>query len=304
MIIKTEKLLKMLYLLLENEKLSAQVLAEKLEVSARTVFRYVDSLSEAGFPIYVLKGRNGGIALLPQFKINNTLVNKDEQVDILASLQSLRALNADDSKTLDKLSVVFKQDPISWVKVDPNGWNNQGDSKNDIGILREAILRGKFVMFNYINAKNEYQTRLVYPYQVIFKDKAWYLEGYSIERMDQRIFKLIRMDDLQLAQGAPKEIKGHKPWLDAKLEQMKLGNQIEVELKFSQNLKYRIFEEFPRNDIRETEAGEFVVKTMLHDSPEWLLNYLLSFGTDLKVLAPTDLQAKMKIKISQMLEKY
>lgn len=300
---KSEKLLKMIYLLLENEKLSAQILAEKLEVSVRTIFRYVDSLTEAGFPVYVLKGRNGGIAMLPQFKLNSALVNKEEQRDILASLQSLQALNIADGTTLKKLSTLFQQDPISWLQIDPTDWNQVNDQQNSLAVLRSSILQKRLVKFNYINSKNEYRKRLVFPYQVLFKDRAWYLQGYSIERKGARIFKLARMDQLKLVENDPKTIDQSEPWKDVELTPTQLNEKISVELLFDTSLKYRIYEEFNHQDIVEQSDGSYLVKCTMFDS-EWLTTYLLSFGSHLKIKSPMFLKKRIRQELEKMLENY
>lgn len=299
---KSEKLLQMLYLLLENNKMSAQELADKLEVSVRTIFRYVDSLTESGFPVYVLKGRNGGIAILPEFKVNRALVNKEEQIDILSSLQSLRTMNADDGQALEKLSAVFDQKPIPWLKIDPTAWSQNSLRQENIGLLRRAVLRKKFVEFNYINSKNEYRQRLVYPQQVIFKDKAWYLIGYSIEGQGMRIFKLTRMDQLQLAKNPPNST-GQQPWLSEQTDsQIKLNNQA-VELRFDATLQYRIYEEFNHEQVTKEEDGSFLVKTKLN-TDDWLIAYLLSFGSHLRILKPESLKQQVKAELQKTLANY
>jgi Predicted transcriptional regulator len=292
----------MLYLLLDNDKLSAQVLSERLEVSVRTVFRYVDSLSEAGFPVYVLKGRNGGIAILPQFKVNNTIVNKSEQVDILASLQSLRALKADDGQALEKLSAVFDQNPIPWLKIDPTDWSQENDHEQNFALLRQAILHKRFVRFVYINAKNETNSRLVYPIQVLFKAKAWYLTGYSMEKQSMRIFKLTRIDQLQEAK-TPVMSDGSKPWLSGNDRHDDLVENVKVELLFDETLKYRIYEEFPKKEITKTDAGKYLVRSQMNDD-SWLINYLLSFGSHLQVLKPENLRSKFKQELQRILANY
>lgn len=300
---KSEKLLRMLYLLLENNKLSAQILADKLDVSVRTIFRYVDSLTEAGFPVYVLKGRNGGIAILPEFKVDHALVNKAEQVDILSSLQSLRTMNADDGNALEKLSAVFDQKPIPWLKIDPTIWSKDVVHQENIALLRRAILEKKFVEFNYINAKNEYRQRLVYPHQVLFKDRAWYLVGYAIESQGMRIFKLTRMDQLQFAKNAPESKTGQEPWLEEQPDsQIKPNNQA-VELLFDATLQYRIFEEFNHSHITQQTDGSFLVETEL-DNDEWLITYLLSFGSHLRVQKPESLRQQVKAELQKTLANY
>jgi Predicted transcriptional regulator len=280
----------MLYLLLENEKIPTPKLAIKLGVSVRTVFRYVESLSQAGFPVYVLKGRNGGVALLPEFKLNNVLVDKDEQTNILASLQSMKTFNLSDDETLSKLSSIFKEDPISWIKIDPTAWSRNEDYKKDFAILRQAILQSQFIVFKYINAQNEISNRLVYPYYVVFKDHAWYLKGYSMERKASRTFKLVRMSNLRVSATPDNK---EKPWLNNQDGQYHLDKMIKVKLLIDHTLKYRIYEEFSKNEVLEQDSGNFIVTTELEDD-SWLMTYLISYGSHLRVIEPLSLKNKVK----------
>ena len=83
------RLFEMVYLLLERGKMSATELAERFEVSVRTVYRDVDALSAVGVPVYALPGRNGGVALMEQYVLSKTALSDREQEQLLASLKSL-----------------------------------------------------------------------------------------------------------------------------------------------------------------------------------------------------------------------
>ncbi|CAJ2232758.1 hypothetical protein CPBBRM18_IMEEAPEM_01122 [Companilactobacillus paralimentarius] len=278
----------------------ASKLAVNLNVSVRTIFRYVESLSRAGFPVYVLKGRAGGIALLPQFKMDNVLVDNDEQINILASLQSMDTFNISDDETLKKLSAVFKKDPISWVKIDPTVWSRSLAHKKNLAILRQGILQSRFISFKYINAQNEISVRLVYPYYVMFKDRAWYLKGYSMERKATRTFKLVRMSDLRLNKAPNSK---EKPWLNIQDEQYNSSEMIKVKLLLDHTLKYRIYEEFLKNEVVEQTSGDFIVTTELKND-DWLITYLISYGSHLKIIEPSFLKNKIKQEIKKMLINY
>ena len=96
------RLFKIVYYLLDNGKATAPDLAEKLEVSVRTIYRDIDSLSNAGIPIYAEAGRNGGIYLKHEFVLDKAVLSKEEKKEILTALQSINIAqnNSTDSETL------------------------------------------------------------------------------------------------------------------------------------------------------------------------------------------------------------
>lgn len=299
---KSSRLFQMVYLLMSNQKLSAKFLADKLEVSVRTVYRYVDSLSEAGVPIYASQGRNGGISLLPQFRMNSTLVSEDEQTDILSSLQSLVGVGQSDQETLDKLSAVFQKKPISWIEIDPSNWSNSREQQSTLAMIKQAILKSELLTFDYLNSKNEELSRKVYPYQVIFKDKAWYLKGYSVERKDWRLFKLNRMHETAIASTELKSQQPSAPVIQQQDDQQKAGT-IPLTLKINAKIRYRIFEEFTQAQISKSDDNHYLVNCLV-DEGEWLDGYLLSFGKYLRVLSPDKIQKRLKKELKSMLDQY
>ena len=299
---KSNRLFQMVYLLMSNEKMPAKLLADRLEVSVRTVYRYIDNLSEAGIPIYASQGRNGGISLLPQFRMNSTLVSEDEQINILSSLQSLVGVGQSDQETLDKLSAVFQKEPISWIEIDPSNWSNSQEQKLTLALIKQAIFQSELLTFNYLNAKNEYLSRKVYPSQVIFKDKAWYLKGYSMERKDWRLFKLTRMHETAIVSVESKSQRT-AVLIMAQQEDKKITNSLSLTLKINAKMSYRIFEEFTQDQISKIDDNYYLVNCLTNDG-EWLDSYLLSFGKYLQVLSPTIIQNRLKKELKSMLDNY
>lgn len=297
---KSEKLLQMIYLLLGHERLSATALGQRLGVSVRTVYRYVETLSIAGIPVYTTQGRHGGIALLPEFQVNKALLTKKEQTDILAALQSLQTLNVGERGVVDKLAGIFKQTPVSWLVIDPTAWRQDATQQTSLRLLRGAILQSQFVQFDYLNAKNEEAHRWVYPYHVVFKNHAWYLHGYAYERRAVRLFKLTRVQRLTLA---PTPTDTAAPWRQQRDIPLTAQQTIHVQLWVDQRVKYRLYEEFPASAIQETATGDFQITSDLNDD-EWLLTYLLSFGHRLRVLAPQRLRQRLKTELEKTLANY
>ncbi|WP_317437601.1 HTH domain-containing protein [Thomasclavelia spiroformis] len=86
---KESRLFRIIYHLMENGKSTAPELAEKLEVSVRTVYRDIDIISSAGVPIYVTTGRNGGIQIADSFVLDRLLLSDKEKEDIITALRSV-----------------------------------------------------------------------------------------------------------------------------------------------------------------------------------------------------------------------
>ena len=93
------RLFEIVYLLLEKKQITAKELAEHCEVSTRTIYRDVETLSGAGIPIYMTKGKGGGISLLPEFVLNKTVITEAERADILSSLHAMHAVDLQEAGT-------------------------------------------------------------------------------------------------------------------------------------------------------------------------------------------------------------
>ena len=76
------RLFEMIYILLNKETMTAKAFAEHFEVSQRTIYRDVELLSAVGIPVYMTKGKGGGISLLPDFVLNKTVLTDREKADI------------------------------------------------------------------------------------------------------------------------------------------------------------------------------------------------------------------------------
>ncbi|GIQ71110.1 hypothetical protein XYCOK13_39340 [Xylanibacillus composti] len=83
------RLFAIVYLLLQQPRVTARELAERFEVSVRTIYRDIELLGSAGIPVYMSKGRGGGISLLDHFVLNKSLLTDREQLEILSALQGL-----------------------------------------------------------------------------------------------------------------------------------------------------------------------------------------------------------------------
>ena len=136
------RLLGIIYILMNKETVTARELSERFEVSVRTIYRDVEALSMAGIPVYTSKGKNGGISLTERFVLNKMFVSQKEQQEILAALASLQETGAQkEEETLQKLGEFFKEEPSRWVSIDFSDWS--GRRKELFGQLKDAVLNRK-----------------------------------------------------------------------------------------------------------------------------------------------------------------
>ncbi len=113
------------YILLEKKSVTAQELAERFEVSTRTIYRDIELLSGAGIPIYTVQGKGGGISLLDNFVLDKAIITEEEQEQILLALSSLSETQQKDvGNIFSKLCGLFNKSGTDWIEIDFGYWNN------------------------------------------------------------------------------------------------------------------------------------------------------------------------------------
>lgn len=291
------RLFEIVYILMQKRKTTAKELADRFEVSTRTIYRDIETLSTANIPIYASKGKDGGIGLLDEYVLNKTILSEEEQNQILFALQGMRKVKEQDEKDiLEKLSILFNKKINDWIKIDFSNWGNIQEEQFDI--IKSAILNKQLIQFTYYNSNGEESERIVEPLQIWFKDKSWYLVSYCKLKQDYRIFKIARIKDIKILQEhfereLPKEEKNEK-------HNFKM---IELELEINKAMTYRVYDEFESKEITKKENGNFIIKVKYPEN-EWIYGYILSFGEYAKVLNPGYAKNIIKDKLQKTLKNY
>lgn len=287
---KNDRLFQMIYLLLDKERMSAPELAERLEVSVRTVYRDVEALSMAGVPIYASPGKGGGISLLPGYRFDKTLLSDEEQNQLIFAVQSLRAADQQVDQLMDKLGSAFQKPKVDWIAVDFSRWGLQRTDTERFELLKTAILGKRMVEITYCGTSGEMTKRCIHPLRLIYKDKNWYLQAYCLQADDFRLFKMGRIVALNSTdQSFVKDYTEDIPPVETQAPPFSV---VHLQLRFSQRIAFRIYDEFDRNSIIQEPDGSLLVKA---DFPmdAWVVSYLVSFGTDVEVLAPIALKNQL-----------
>jgi len=292
------RLFEMIYLLLNKESITAGKLATHFEVSPRTIYRDVELLSSAGIPIYMTKGKGGGISLLPDFVLNKTVLTDSEKSDILAALHAVEAVNLEQTNTaVQKLSSLFGNTNADWVEVDFSGWANADEEALLFSLLKTAILGKIQVAFHYHSSEGSTQ-RIVEPMKLCFKGQSWYLYAFCTVRQDYRFFKLRRMKELELMgdhfeRTAPAKIfEGDNIFQD---------DFVTITLKLSKKMAYRVYDEFSR--YKTLPGGDFIAQLTMPRG-DWVYQYLTTFGEHCEILEPEDIRLQVKEKLQKTLAQY
>ena len=298
------RLLGMIYILMKQGTVTAAELAERFEVSVRTIYRDMDTLSAAGIPIYAKKGKNGGICLTEQFVLNKMLITKEEQQEILSGLISLRETRADGEETiLQKLGEFFKTDPVDWLAIDLSDWS--GSREQLYGDIKTAILARRLIRFDYYGKQGQMSHRTVEPVQLLFKEYTWYLKAFCRERSAWRLFKLFRMKRLELLEESfvPREECTQKEGDHSKIEKKKDEPFTVIDIRIDQKEAYRIYDRFDEDEIEVLPDGNFMVH-MHAVVDDWVYGVILGFGSSAEVLAPEAVRHEVIQRIREMAERY
>ena len=158
------RLFEIVYILLDKKTITAKELSERFEVSVRTIYRDIDTLSIAGIPVYTNKGKGGGISLMDDFVLNKSVLSEKEQNEILMSLQSLNAMKfLDVEPVLKRLSTIFNKESTNWIDVDFSKWGSDDSEKEKFNTIKTAIISTKIINFDYFSSYGEKTLRTVEP---------------------------------------------------------------------------------------------------------------------------------------------
>ncbi len=295
------RLFEIVYILMERDRVTAKDLASRFEVSVRTIYRDVEILSASGIPVYMNKGKGGGISLLSDFVFDKALITEQEKSEVLASLHALKTVGLEGQATaLDKLKNIFGCDTADWIEVDFAFWSDGEKEATIFKQLKNAILGKREVDFYYFSMNDSQIERTVEPLKLVFKGAAWYLYAYCKLREDFRFFKLKRIKNLNVldkffTRQAPENV------LKSNLYPQKKENQALVKLKFDREVAYRVYDDF--TNIELLEDGSLLVNDTFGCN-DGLIYHLISYGGNIEVLEPLELKEAVKKKLKDILDKY
>ncbi len=298
---KIDRLIGILSLLLRQEQVTTPALAERFEVSPRTIRRDIDTLCRAGIPLVTTRGRDGGISLLPGYRVDRTLLTTPELQAILAGLGSLDSVSATRryARLMEKLSP--GQAPLApggeHLLIDLSSWYKTSLPPK-FEAIRAAIEAARTIAFTYFSPKGETRRRAE-PYTLVFHWSAWYVWAWCLVREDFRLFKLNRMTDLTV--GEPFSPRPAPP-PDLTPERV-FPPVWQVEILFEPACRWRLVEEYGADRFTSRPDGKLVFRGAFPDQ-ESVFSWLLTFGDQAELLAPAELRRDLAQLTRQLAQRY
>ena len=287
---KLDRMIGILAVLLQQEKVTAPWLAEKFEVSRRTINRDIERLCMAGIPIVTSRGAGGGISIMEGYKIDRTLLTSSDMQAILAGLRSLDSVSGTGryaqlmDRLLPRASDLLSGDPH--ILIDLSSWYKTALAPK-IELLHEAIENSRLVSFSY-HAPSGESSRLVEPYDLIFQWAGWYLWGWCRTREDFRLFKLNRMTELANAGSFEK-----RPASLPNLSQERVFPHVfQVKARIEPEYRWRLIEEYGADSFQEQEDGSLLFTFGFTDKTG-IVGWIASFGGGAELLEPEELRCEL-----------
>ena len=305
---KIDRLLGLVIYLLNRDIVSGNALAEKFEVSIRTIQRDIESLNLAGIPITAIQGINGGYSIINSFKLDKQITSTEDYQFIITALMGMNSAynNKKLETTLEKLLSISKQEQSisSKVKLDFSVSREGNNIDEYLKIIENAIDKEQIIEFEYTNSNGNKTLRLVESIGVIYKWYAWYLLGYCCDKKDYRFFKIVRMRNLKKLEESF-SIK-HENIDNLLAQQEKQDNQkyMDVKILCKKEIRVSIEEYFPNASIDPREDGDFILQFSAPESEIGWKGRLFFYGNKIKIIEPEELKTELMLKAKEIIDMY
>ncbi|NLU24422.1 MAG: YafY family transcriptional regulator [Clostridiales bacterium] len=305
---RIDRLVNILYILINKERVTIKELSEKLEVSRRTIFRDLDTLNLAGIPIISYPGLGGGVGIMDGFKIDKSVLSEQDFSTILSGLNSIKSLG-DDKKIEYIIEKLIPQSKITHIHdtdiiIDLSSWFSNSDTHEIIYDLRRAISAFSCIRIAYHSNKG-FSRRIIEPYKLIFKCEDWYLYAYCTTKKDFRLFKLNRISSYEILdkEFAPRELDEAAMKFQMPMQHHQvLDTCITVVLEYELCDKEFLIDKLGAQNFVD-DNGKGTIEVSVSDL-EWATNLVLSLQNKVKVISPLELQNEVISRIATMMGRY
>ncbi len=307
---KIARIISIIMLLLEQEIISATKLAEMFEVSPRTIYRDIDTISMAGIPIVTFTGVKGGISIMPEYKIDKKLFTLSDITALLIGLGSIHSTLSNEEllATIAKIKGLLPQDQfkeiestLNQITIDYTPWHNNQQLVKHVNLIKSAMTEKLYITFQYYDRLGKKSIRKIEPYRLALKNSNWYIQGYCCDRLDFRIFSISSMESLKLSDDhfVPREFD----YASKNLE-FRTGLQpTMIKLLVDESLRGKLLQICDEKNISNINNGKFIAQFPIVEDDYWF-SLILQFGSKCECLEPPHVREALINRIESMLQIY
>lgn len=317
---RADRLLSIVLLLQANHQMTSRDLAERLEVSERTIHRDMEALSGVGIPVTAERGAGGGWSLVGDYRTNLTGLNEAEiqslfltkSTKLLADLHLDKAADGALLKLLASLPSRFREGAErarQRIYIDVSGWSKREEAVPFLPVLHEALWTERQLAIRYERGGNfEAVERLISPFGLVAKGSVWYLVGAVGN--DVRTYRVSRISwamlldsvspvpaDFNLAEYWEQSASTFKSSTPKYIASFWVEPFVALRLNFAGRFA-RVME------TDETDARGWKKVFIGFDVEEMACEYAVSFGPQIEVIAPLALREKVIAMTKATLEFY
>jgi len=320
---RADRLLKLVLLLQTRGLMTAERLAEELEVSVRTIYRDIEALSGAGFPVYTERGVGGGCRLVDGYRTTLTGLSAPEAqalafaalpgaaaalgVGALAAAAHLKVLTAvspEARSTLASVQERFHLDPRGWFRTTP-------PEHPHLPPLARAVWDGRQVRSVYARAKGRAKARVLHPLGLVLKDGIWYLVATDDDAMrTYRVSRFEQVDLLDEPVDRPADFDLGSWWAEWADSFETNLNEYAVTVRVAPAAQQRLGElgdavqraskqPPPRRDRNGWER-----RVLMFERPDWAESILLRLGAGVEVIDPPEMRERLEAAASELFALY
>ena len=300
---KVDRLVSIIMILLDKERISAQELADLFEVSPRTIYRDIDTINMAGIPVRGTSGVGGGFEIMEQYKIDKKVFSTADLSTILMGLSSLSNMIRGDElvNVFAKVNSFIPVDrakeielKVNQIYIDLSPWMGNRNIQPYLEMIKTALQESKLLSFEYVDHHGNKTIRTAEPYQLVLKNSHWYWQGYCLKRNDFRLFKISRMSNLQIQEECFSPRDYQKPQLD--IGDILVTMQTKIKIRIHKSIMDRVLD-FCDYEHFLPDGNEHYIVSFPFIENEYYYDILLSFGDKCECLEPLHIRTEMKRRI-------
>lgn len=307
---KVDRLVSIIMILLDKERIGAQELADRFEVSPRTIYRDIDAINMAGIPVHGASGVGGGFEIIGKYKVDKKVFSAADLSALLMGLTSLSGMIRGDElvHALAKVKSFIPADKAkdielkaNQINIDLSSWMGNRNLQPYLEIIKTALQESKLLTFEYIAHHGNKTARTAEPYQLVLKSSHWYFQGYCRKRNDFRLFRLSRMSNLKSQEETFTPREYQKPQLD--FADSLAAIQTIIKIRVHQSILDRVLDYCSYDDFTPDGDSHYTVSFPFIEN-EYHYDILCGFGDKCECLEPLHIRTKMKRRISDMAALY